>query len=100
MSDFDKTNTGVLFVNRDKYTDDTMRTLVDGANPNWPDAKGNGDLGGREFWLSAWRKTAQSGKKFWSLSLKLKDQQPPSAKSVQQQQAERQEGMAGDDIPW
>jgi hypothetical protein len=37
MSDFDNTNSGTLFVNRDKYTDDTMRTLVEGANPNWPD---------------------------------------------------------------
>jgi hypothetical protein len=100
MSDFDNTNSGTLFVNRDKYTDDTMRTLVEGANPNWPDGKGSINIGGVDHWLSGWRKTAQSsGKKFWSFSVKPKEPKP-QPKPVQQQQSEMQEGMAGDDIPW
>lgn len=97
MSQFDNTNSGTMFVNRDKYTDDTMRTLVDGANPNWPDAKGTINVDGSELWLSGWRKTAASGKKFWSFSLKAKE---PKAKPPEQKQQQDQEGLEGDDIPF
>jgi hypothetical protein len=81
MSDYDNSNSGTMFVNRDKYTDDTMREQVEGANPNWPDAKGSINANGQEFWLSGWRKKAQSGKRFWSFSLKAKDSKPKSAPS-------------------
>ena len=97
MSDFDNTNSGTMFVNRDKYTDDTMRALVDGANPNWPDAKGTVNAEGKEFWLSGWRKTSASGKKFWSFSLKPKE---PKAKPAEQKQQQDQEVLEGDDIPF
>jgi len=97
MSSFDNTNSGTLFVNREKYTDDTMRALVEGANPNWPDGKGSINVNGVDHWLSGWRKTANSGKKFWSFSVKPKEAKP-KAPEVKQQQM--QEGMADDDIPF
>jgi len=97
MSDFDRTNTGALFPNLEKWTDESMRTLKDGANVNWPDGKGSVNVGGTEFWLSGWRKTANAtGKKFWSLSVKAKD--AAKAKPAEQKQQEMQEGMADDDI--
>lgn len=98
MSDFDRTNTGAMFPNLEKWTDETMRTLKDGANPNWPDGKGSVNVNGTEFWLSGWRKTANAtGKKFWSLSVKPKDAPKPAAASPK---SEMQEGMANDDIPF
>jgi hypothetical protein len=40
-----------------------------------PDYKGDGaDLEGRPVWISAWLKETNDGKKFFSISLKLKDQ--------------------------
>jgi hypothetical protein len=99
MSDFDRTNTGALFPNLEKWTDESMRTLKDGANVNWPDGKGSVNVGGTEFWLSGWRKTVNAtGKKFWSLSVKAKDAAKP--KAAEQKQQEMQEGMADDDIPF
>jgi hypothetical protein len=97
MSDFDNTNSGTMFVNRDKYTDDTMREQVEGANPNWPDAKGSVNTNGQDFWLSGWRKTAASGKKFWSFSLKAKDAKP---KAPPPKQPDSDAGLEGDDIPF
>jgi len=98
MSDFDNTNSGTLFVNREKYTDDSMRELIEGANPNWPDGKGSINVNGADYWLSGWRKQAKtSSKKFWSFSVKAKEAKP-KAPEVKQQQM--QEGMADDDIPF
>jgi len=62
MTDFDNTNTGALFKN-DK-----------GDNPNRPDYRGNLDVGGTEYWISAWLKTSKKGQKFMSLSVSAKDE--------------------------
>ena len=56
--EYDNTNRGVLFKN-DK----------DG-NEKRPDFKGNIDVKGVEYELSAWIKTSKNGNKFMSLSVK------------------------------
>lgn len=67
MSDFDNTNSGVLFKNDRKTTD------------KHPDYKGSVNVGGVEHWLSAWLKTGKNGK-FMSLAVTPKDDQPAQTK--------------------
>jgi len=99
MSQYDNTNSGTLFVNRDKYTDDTMKVVIEGANPNWPDGKGSINANGVDYWLSGWRKTAaQSGKKFWSFSLKPKEPKTKPADSTTLDSIAA--GMEDDEIPF
>ena len=69
MAEYDNTDRGVLFKNDRKETD------------KHPDYTGNIDVGGVEYWLSAWIKSGQKGK-FMSLSIKIKD----DAKSVQKRE--------------
>lgn len=59
-------NSGALFKN-DRKTD-----------PKHPDYKGDLDVDGRKFWLSAWLKQGKKGT-FMSLSVKPKDDQPHRA---------------------
>ena len=61
MSDFDNTNRGALFKNDRKEKD------------SHPDYTGNINVGGEEFWLSAWVKE-KNGDKFFSMALKPKDE--------------------------
>lgn len=61
--EYDNTDRGVLFKNDRKEQD------------NHPDYKGSLNVGGVEFWLSAWIKQGEKGK-FMSLSVKPKDQAP------------------------
>jgi hypothetical protein len=58
---YDNTNRGALFKNNDKVED------------NHPDYRGNINVDGEEFWLSAWLKTSKNGMKYMSLSIKPKD---------------------------
>jgi len=67
MSDFDNTNSGALHKNDRKST------------PTQPDYKGDAapvcvHCGAKQdFWLSAWIKTARSGKKWMSIAFQAKD---------------------------
>ena len=58
---YDNTNTGALFVNDKKET------------ANHPDSKGQINVEGKEYWISAWRKESKDGKKYLSLSVTPKD---------------------------
>lgn len=60
---YDNTDSGVLFKNDRKEKD------------SHPDYKGSINVGGQEFWLSAWIKTGAKGK-FMSLSAKAKEDAP------------------------
>jgi len=52
MSEYDNTNSGALFKN-DKQ-----------GNDNWPDYRGQINVNGEDFWISAWLKTSKKdGKK-------------------------------------
>lgn len=85
MSQYDNTNRGVLFINKDRASD------------NHPNARGSININGVEYWLSAWTKTSQAGEKFQSLSVTPKEAQAPVQKPVQQPAAD----MAfDDDVPF
>lgn len=61
---YDNTNRGVLFDNEDKASD------------RHPDFKGSINVDGVEYFLDAWKKVAQSGREFLSVSIKRKEKQP------------------------
>ncbi len=63
--EYDNTNRGVLFKNDRKDSE------------KHPDYKGNINVGGVEFWLSAWIKEGAKGK-FMSLSIQQKEVQQQS----------------------
>jgi len=60
MPDYDNTNCGALFRNNDKTEE----------HEKWPDYRGNINVDGTEYWLSAWLKTSKNGMKYMSLSVK------------------------------
>lgn len=67
--EYDNTNRGVLFKNADKE---------EGSNK--PDYSGSLNVGGTEYFLDAWIKTAkESGKKFMSVSVKQKRGRAPQS---------------------
>jgi uncharacterized protein (DUF736 family) len=61
MADYDNTNSGALFKNEDKESE------------KHPDYRGSINVGGTDFWLSAWLKTSKKGTKFMSLSVQPKN---------------------------
>lgn len=65
---FDNTNSGALFKNDQKET------------ANHPDYRGQINVNGQEFWLSAWIKPTKKdpSKRFMSLSVKPKEQSAPA----------------------
>lgn len=83
MSQYDDTDRGALFKNDRKESD------------NHPDYKGQLNVGGVEFWLSAWLKTSQSGTKFMSLSVKAKEEAP-----TRQQKPAKGRHQMDDDVPF
>jgi uncharacterized protein (DUF736 family) len=68
MADYDNTDTGALFKNDKKTTD------------KHPDYRGQINVAGTEFWLSAWINTSKAGAKFMSLSVTPKDEKPAERK--------------------
>lgn len=69
MADYDNTNRGVLFANERKQDGDRK-----------PDRTGTLNVDGVEYFIDGWLKTSANGKKFMSLSVKRKDQQPQQDK--------------------
>jgi uncharacterized protein (DUF736 family) len=67
MSDYDNTNSGALFKNARKVKD------------THPDYNGQINVGGTEYWLSAWLKKSKKGETYMSLSIKAKTEsaKPP-----------------------
>ncbi|CAL62441.1 Conserved hypothetical protein [Herminiimonas arsenicoxydans] len=82
MAEYDNTNRGVLFINDRKQGD------------KHPDYKGSINVGGKEFWLSAWMKTGAKGE-FISLSIEPKEAKSDAAPAPASKPASR--GM--DDKP-
>ena len=73
MPDYDNTNSGMLSRNERK------------KEPKHPDFTGQINVGGRDYWLSAWLKEGKAGgrmagKKFFSLAVKPKEPAAGTAK--------------------
>lgn len=83
---YDNDLSGALFKN-DRKEKDTH-----------PDYKGQCEIDGTEYWISAWLKTSKEGRKFMSLAFEPKD------KPKQRQKDERYRAgapdPADDDIPF
>lgn len=62
MAEYSNENSGALFRNDRKEKD------------SHPDHKGTLNVDGVEYWLSAWVKTSKKGQKFFSLSVKPKEE--------------------------
>jgi len=85
MADFDNTNRGVLFNNKEKKAKDSD-----------PDYSGSINFNGTDCWLNGWIKESKEGKKFFSLSVRPKDQQ---ARPVSQP-TRKAAPMPDEDIPF
>jgi uncharacterized protein (DUF736 family) len=75
MTEYDNTNRGALFANSKRESD------------NHPTHTGSINVNGVDHWLSAWVKESKSGQKFFSLSIKPKDQHQPAQQPQQSQPA-------------
>jgi uncharacterized protein (DUF736 family) len=79
--EYDNTNSGTIFDN-DRKEKDTH-----------PDFTGTLNVEGKDYWISAWKKTSKGGKRFISLAVKPKDGAgKPAAKKADDSDL--------DDIPW
>lgn len=90
--EYDNTDRGVLFKNDRKEQE------------KHPDYRGSINVGGVDYWLSAWIKEGNRGK-FMSLSVKPKDAPQAEPKNTQRQQAPRHTAPASnladiDDVPF
>lgn len=71
MTEFDNTDRGVLYRNENKSSD------------NHPDYSGSVNVAGADYWLSGWLKESKKdGKKFFSLSVRPKNDSKPVNKPV------------------
>lgn len=72
--EYDNTNRGMLMKNLNKTAD------------NHPDYSGSINVNGVDHWLSGWIKESKKGTKFFSLSIKPKDEQKKvKPKAVQEE---------------
>ena len=78
-------NSGSLFKNEKKETD---------AHPT---LTGTLNVGGVEFWISAWKKTTKSGEPWLSLAVKPKEEKKPAPKQRQREPGDDDEDS---DIPF
>lgn len=98
MADFDNSNSGAIFKNKDK----------DAAHPNWADYNGNGQITCtscgvvNEFWLNVWLKKAKkTGQNFMSIAFNHKDEsKAPAPNPPQQSQTPPPADDFDDDIPF
>jgi len=88
MTNYDNTNSGALFKNKDKQT------------LNHPDYKGNINVGGQEYWISSWLKESKNGVKYMSLSVTLKEDVKQQMNKPAQQQTTEEWVNDMDDIPF
>lgn len=82
MADHDNTNRGAIWKNDDKQND------------NHPDFKGSLNVGGVEYWVSAWKRKPSASAKAPALSFSIK---PKDEKHKQNTPAD---DMDGDRIPF
>lgn len=91
MADYDRTDRGALFKNDRKESE------------RHPDYKGSINVGGAEYWLSAWIKEGKKGK-FMSLSVEPKQAKPAQNDYAKQSQASMKSqapaGFDESDIPF
>ena len=83
MTDYDNTNRGALFKNTKREKD------------THPEYNGTLNVDGVEYWISGWVKEGKSGK-FFSLSVKAKDEAKAAPKPVPATTAD----PFGDDLPF
>lgn len=86
MPEYDNTNRGVLFLNKDKKTE------------KHPDYSGKLDVDGDEFYIDGWVRATKDGKKFLSISVKRKDGAGGAAKPAKP--AAAPVALDDDDIPF
>jgi hypothetical protein len=70
MSDYDNTNTGVLFRNEYKQ------------KPKQPDYTGSANINGDDYKIAAWKNTSKAGKSFLSLKYTLAEDTKPTMTGI------------------
>lgn len=87
MSNYDNTNRGTLGRNKRKEKD------------SHPDFRGSINVEGVDFWLSGWVKES-NGRKFFSLSVKRKEEAPGPAKKAREQAELERISQGDEEIPF
>ena len=73
MAEYDNTDKGSLFKNKDRKSD------------KHPEYNGSINIQGVEYWLSAWvKESKKDGSKYFSLAVKQKEKQAPKPKQANQ----------------
>jgi hypothetical protein len=76
---------GIIFRNQDKNRP--------GANPKWPDMKGDAVISGREYWLSGWVHDGKNGK---FISIGFKEKVSSTYQTAATRERKRQLGQANE----
>jgi hypothetical protein len=89
--EYDNTDKGTLFVNDKKETE------------KHPDYNGSINVGGKDFWISGWKKKSEkTGKTFLSLSVRAKEETPRQSSEPTRKATKGAGGFADmdDDMPF